>query len=289
MGALFRLWLHALSRSAFLLAGGEETAGEKLPQLIDTHTHLEELEELAAALERARGVGVIALIAVGSDRESDQQVLRLSGKYGALTVYPALGLHPGELGGMDDVAVEDTLQLIEENISAAVAIGEIGLDYHKKVLITAPRERQKKVFRRLLELARKYDKPAIVHSRYSWKDAFDLVKESGLRKAVFHWYTGFSSVLREIVQQGYFISATPAAEYHEEHRRAIKETPLERLLLETDCPVPYGRDTRYISQPADIQRSLKAVASLKGLEEPQVARQTTLNAFEFFALPQGLC
>jgi len=103
-------------------------------------------------------------------------------------------------------------------------------------------------------------------------------------KAVFHWFTGFSSVLRDIIDGGYFVSATPATEYHEEHRRAVKEAPLQRLLLETDCPVTYGREARYESQPADILRGLEAVSQLKGIVKATIAEQTTRNAINFFSL-----
>ncbi|MCK4724087.1 MAG: TatD family hydrolase, partial [Dehalococcoidia bacterium] len=75
-----------------------------------------------------------------------------------------------------------------------------------------------------------------------------------------------------------------AAEYHEEHRRAIKETPLDRLLLETDCPVVYGREIKYRSQPADILTSLRAVATLRSIDEVAIAEQTTYNATHLFGL-----
>jgi TatD DNase family protein len=95
-------------------------------------------------------------------------------------------------------------------------------------------------------------------------------------------FTGFSSVLRDIINGGYFVSATPAAEYHEEHRRAVKEAPLHRLLLETDCSVTYGRVTRYESQPVDILRSMEAVSQLKEIDGATIAGQTTRNAIDFF-------
>jgi TatD DNase family protein len=202
-------------------------------------------------------------------------------------VYPALGLHPWSLGNMDASKVDLTLHLIEENIGKAVAVGEIGLDYDKRVIASADKERQKKAFKAVLELAARYDKPVSVHARYSWKDSFDMVKESGVRKAVFHWYTGFSSVLREIIAGGYFISATPATEYHDEHRRAVRETPLENLMLETDCPVTYGRETKFKAYPADVVRSLKAAAQIKGLTENIIAAKTTENAVRFFGLNKG--
>jgi TatD DNase family protein len=252
-------------------------------KLIDTHAHLDEVEDLDRAIEEAKQVGLVAVIAVGQDYESNLKILDISEKHKHF-VYPALGLHPWSLGNMDASKVNLTLQLIEDNIEKVVGIGEIGLDYDKRVVAAADKERQKEAFKAVLELARRYDKPVSVHARYSWKDSFDLVKESGVRRAVFHWYTGFSSVLREIINEGYFISATPATEYHDEHRRAVRETPLEKLLLETDCPVTYGRETKYQSRPSDVMRTLKAVAQLKGMSEQTIADQTTENALWFFDL-----
>ena len=253
-------------------------------KLIDTHAHLDEIiKELDKVVQQAREAGVVAVIAVGQDYESNIKILEISEKHRGF-VYPALGLHPWNLGNMDASKVDLTLQLIEDNIEKAVGIGEIGLDYDKRVIAAADKERQKEAFKTVLELARRYDKPVSVHARYSWKDSFDLVKESGVKRAVFHWYTGFSSVLREIIAGGYFISATPATEYHDEHRRAVRETPVEKLLLETDCPVTYGRETKYQSRPSDVMRTLKAVAQLKGMAEKIVADQTTQNALAFFGL-----
>ncbi len=252
-------------------------------RLIDSHAHLEELENLELAVEKAKQAGIIAIIAVGSDYESNQRVLEISEKYKSF-VYPALGLHPWELGRMQAEEVDQNLRFIEQNISRVVGIGEIGLDYDKRVRAVAEKERQKGLFKEVLKIARQYEKPAIIHSRYAWKDSFDLTREAKIKKAVFHWYTGLSSVLREIVAEGYFISATPAAEYHEEHRRAIKEAPSEKLLLETDSPVEYGRGARYSSEPADVLRSLSAVAELKGMDKSTVATQTTQNAMELFGL-----
>lgn len=255
-------------------------------RLVDSHAHLDEIEDVESAIREARDAGVVALVAVGQDYESNLKVLDLAERYKGL-VYPALGLHPWNLGAMAARGVDVVLRQVEAYVGDIVAIGEIGLDYHKRVRAAADKDRQQAAFREMLALARRHGKPVSVHSRYSWKDSFDLVVESGVAKAVFHWYTGFTSVLREIVAAGCLISATPAAEYHDEHRRAIKETPLESLLLETDCPVWYGRETRYESRPADIVRSLHAVAGIKRLDAAAVADRTTRNAIEFFGLPPG--
>lgn len=252
-------------------------------KLIDTHAHLDEVKNLDLILVEAKKAGIIAIVAVGSDYQSNIKTLELSQKHRRF-IYPALGLHPWEVANLGTFEIDDSLRFIEQNIASAVAVGEIGLDYDKRVLKAASRELQKEVLGRLLRIARKYAKPAIIHSRYAWKDALQMVQDTGVDKAVFHWFTGFSSVLKDIVGGGYFVSATPAAEYHEEHRRAIREAPLPRLLLETDCPVTYGREVRYESQPADVLRSLQAVSQLKGIDKSTIAEQTTRNAIDFFSL-----
>jgi TatD DNase family protein len=256
----------------------------KLLRVIDTHAHLDELENLESGLNKAKKADVIAIVAVGSNHQSNQKVMEISLNYPSF-VYPAFGLHPWELGNLESHQFDATLRFVEERAAEIVAIGEIGLDYDKRVVKVSSKELQQEALKRLLALAKAHKKPAIIHSRYAWKDSFELVKESGIEKAVFHWFTGFSSVLKDILDAGYLISATPAAEYHEEHRRAIKETPPEKLLLETDCPVIYGRESKYRSEPADLLRSLRAVAALKGTDEITAAEQTTRNAIQFFSLP----
>jgi TatD DNase family protein len=254
-----------------------------LLELVDTHTHLDEIDNLDDALANARKAGVEAIVAVGTHEESNRKTMDIAEKYPSF-VYPAFGLHPWEMGDMQPDRVESTIRLIEENIERIVAIGEVGLDYDKRVVSRTSKELQKEVLHRLLTLSAKYNKPVSLHSRYSWKDCFDMVESTGAKKVVFHWFTGFSSVLKEIISAGYYISCTPAAEYHEEHRRAIKEVPVEKLMLETDSPVTYGRELKFKAYPADVVRSLKAAAALKGIDEENLGQQTTDNAFRFFSI-----
>ena len=253
--------------------------GNKLCRLVDSHAHLEELGDLGSAIERAKQSGVVAIVAVGSDYESNHQVLEIAGKYQGF-VHPALGLHPGRLNE-DLLSLERHLQFIEDNLSVAVAVGEVGLDYHKRVVGAAGKDLQQKVLGTILALAKRCGKPAIIHSRYAWRDSFELTKKASLEKAVFHWYTGPTNVLREILEQGYFVSATLAVEYHAEHRRAVKEVPLENLLLETDCPVVYQG---HRAEPADVSRALQATAEMKGLSPDFVAEKTTGNALRLFRI-----
>ncbi|MFH1088072.1 MAG: TatD family hydrolase, partial [Chloroflexota bacterium] len=251
--------------------------------LVDTHAHLDELEDLDEAVARAQQAGVRAIVAVGSDLQSNVKTLDIASRYPGV-VYPALGLHPWRLQGLSPQDVDAALDFIERHLHQAVAVGEIGLDYDKRAVKAVPKDRQQEVLRQALALAVRHGKPVSLHTRYAWKDALAIVKESGVQKAVFHWFTGFSSVLRELLAAGYYISATPAAEYHEEHHRAIREAPPDRLLLETDCPVDYGREVRFTSQPHDLVRSLQAAAAVKNIDPADLARQTTANAAAVFGI-----
>ena len=251
-------------------------------RLFDTHAHLEEMEDLGKVLADAKQAGVIGIVAVGSDLASNEKVLDLAALYPDF-VYPALGWHPWYIKEAEMAA---NLEYLASNIGKAVAVGEVGLDYHKKVRAAADKDLQKRVLKEILNMAKVHNKPALIHSRYAWRDALEAVREAGVEKAVFHWYTGTSGVLRDIIAGGYYISVTPAVEYHEEHRRAVREAPLERLLLETDSPVVYrrGSELEYRSNPACIVRSLIGAAILKGVSDVKMAETTTANARELFGM-----
>ncbi|MBF8264905.1 MAG: yjjV [Dehalococcoidia bacterium] len=248
--------------------------------IIDTHAHLDEIANLDDAVSRARRSGVIAIIGVGVDLKSNKRILEIADKYRGF-VYPALGLHPGNLG--DEEHREATFQQIELNLERAVAVGEIGLDYFYKETRKegVTRQVQKQVFNRVLSLAKDSGKPALIHSRGSWQDCLDMALALKVERAVFHWYSGPMAVLDKIVASGYFISASPAAEYSLPHREAINKAPVDRLLLETDSPVAYKG---VASEPAHVLRTLKAVVDLKNSTEEQVAIATTSSAKSLFGL-----
>lgn len=251
-------------------------------RVIDTHAHLEKVEGLDKALKRAGKAGVIGIITVGSDHESNRCALEISERRrpGDVKVYAALGIHPW---GLDASKIDSALKFIRENIESAVGVGEIGLDYWLRDVRKDPerRLRQKTLFKSLLEIARDHDKPASIHSRGAWEDCLRIVREVGVKTAVFHWFSGPRNVLEGLLKQNYFVSATPAAAYSRDHRAAIQLTSLERLLLETDSPVKYRQA---ISEPAHIIKSLEAVAELKGVDKQSVANETTKTAKQVFKI-----
>lgn len=258
-----------------------------LYRLVDVHAHLEEIKDLEAALERARKVGVCAVVTAGSGYSSSRQALQLSERHSNADprVYAVIGVHPWNLRAMESSKINSTLEFVRANVDKAVGVGEIGLDYWLKEVRKdqSKRELQKKVFKSLLEIAKDCEKPVVVHSRGAWKDCFDLVKEAGVRKAVFHWFTGPPDVLEDLLKGGYMVSATPAAAYSKELRRTMQSTPIEKILLETDSPVNYRGKT---AEPADVVTTLNEVAALKGMEKEDVVDKTTRNAVNLFSIPE---
>ena len=241
--------------------------------LVDCHAHLDELDDLSEALQEAKTAGVKGVIGVGVNVDSNKRILKIAEENHGY-VFPALGYHPWQIR---EEEVKENLSFIREHVGECLALGEIGLDYKVKV----KKDLQWKVFGDLLDIALEHRKPIIVHCRYSHHRAFEMVKEKGIKRAVFHWYSGPLDLLEEILNNGYFISATPALTYSPPHQEAIRKAPLERILVETDSPVSYqGKEAR----PKDVRISLREVARLKGLDPSVASEQTTENASRLFQI-----
>jgi TatD DNase family protein len=242
-------------------------------KLIDTHAHLDEVQDLEEALKKAQDVGIRGIVGVGTDLASNEKILHLAARFPNF-VLPAVGLHPWRLEGIDPQA---QLGLIEKELPRCVALGEVGLDFALKT----PREKQEEVLRGLLTIARRENKPVLLHARRAWAEALGMLKKQGIERAIFHWYSGPPDILQQVIAQGYWVSATPAAAYSERHRLAIQAAPLDQLVLETDAPEIY-RGAR--SEPRDLLKTLQAVSELKGQTPEEIARQTYRNSMAFFRL-----
>jgi TatD DNase family protein len=248
---------------------------------VDTHAHLSELEDREGVIHRAKEAGVEAIIAMGTNLASSIATFEWAEEYPEF-VHPAIGIHPTEFLKDD---VPETLRYIQENTSKVVAVGEIGLDYWDKAARKdeGVREMQRDTYIKQLQIAREHDLPASVHGRGSWQDALDLAVAHGPERIVFHWYSGPLDVLDSLLDRGYIISATPAAEYSKDHRAALEHAPIESILVETDCPV-YMRNRKRGSEPMDVTITAKALAKLKDTTPEEVALATTRKAREIFKI-----
>jgi len=241
--------------------------------LIDTHAHLSDIDFVEPVLAAARAVGVERIVAVGMEVKSNRRTLELARNFPDMVV-PAVGYHPWEI---DKNNIDTEISYIASHLRHCVALGEVGLDYKVKT----PKKIQWDVFDRLLSLAVQFAKPVIVHCRFSHQRSHRMVAAAGIERAVFHWYSGPLDVLGNLLEDGFFVSATPALKYSPPHQAAIKQAPLERILIETDAPVAYQNQ---ISTPATLVDTLALVSRLKQIPVSDVAGITTANAQKFFSL-----
>ncbi len=252
--------------------------------IIDTHAHIDQLEDLPGALMRSQEAGISDIVAVSVDLDSMKKVLEIAGQYQKPKIHPALGVHPGKVQ-------PDTQQLafdfMRANIKQACAIGETGLDYWYKWVRKDQLERQKQKdsYAFHLGLAREFDLPIVIHSRGAWRDCLSMAQESGVRRALFHWYSGPVDILDQILDAGFYVSTSPSVAYSPESRRAMAHAPLERILVETDSPVNYKEgEGSFMAEPKDVIRTWKALSQLRNLDEGKLLVAVNTNAKTFFGL-----
>ncbi|MCK5579705.1 MAG: TatD family hydrolase [Candidatus Omnitrophica bacterium] len=254
--------------------------------IIDSHAHLDHLDNLEDALDAAYQAGVSAIMAPGVDLTANQKLLEIKKRIIAPKIYVGLGIHPGDIKTAE---IDQTIDFIQQNIEEALAIGEIGLDFWYKWVRKdkEKKDEQRNVFQRQLEIAREHDLPVIIHSRGCWQECFDTTKTLGITKAVFHWYSGPVDVLDKILAAGYFVSATPSLACSPQAQDAIRHAPIEQTLIETDSPVYYKTEDGeggFKSQPKDVLKTLSLYAGLKGMDSEKAVDILNNNARRLFGI-----
>ena len=253
-------------------------------QIIDTHAHVEQLEDIDGALQRAQQAGVTDIVAMSVDLASMRKTLELADRGVSPKIHLALGIHPGMIKPDEQ---PQAYGFIEANIGKAVAVGETGLDYWYKWVRKdeVERAKQKDSFQFHLDLARQRDLPIVIHSRGAWRDCLEMAKAAQVKRALFHWYSGPLDIMQGVLEAGYYVSTSPSVAYSPQSREAMAQAPLERILIETDSPVHFkDSEAGFLAEPKDVVRTLKAVAQLKSLDEEIVLARVNQNAREFFQI-----
>jgi TatD DNase family protein len=194
--------------------------------------------------------------------------------------YSGIGIHPANILNEDSEVAE---KFIYANISNCISLGEVGLDYaYDFAKPKAIRAKMRELYGKLLEIAVSYGLPASIHSRSAYKDAVKIAADSGV-EAVFHWYDGPIHTLQELLDHGFYVSATPSIMYSKGAQSVMLETPLEKILVETDSPV-FLRNYNRKSTPLDLSLVVKALANLKDLDPNEVNKVTTHNTENLFRI-----
>jgi TatD DNase family protein len=263
---------------------------------VDSHAHLDGKQfdsDRKQVIARAREAGVQAMVAIGNG-EGPADVdcgIRLAEKYGF--IYATLGIHPHEASLADEAAYQNMERLARH--PKVIAWGEIGLDYFYD---HSPRDLQKKVFMRQMELAAAAKLPIVIHCRPSdgsdntWEDCFALMREhwaaNGLG-GILHCFTGTWAQARRALDMGFMISFAGNVTFPkaQQIRDAALEVPLDRILIETDAPylapVP-NRGKR--NEPAFVKETARKLGELRGLTAEEIGQKTTRNFYNFFKLTE---
>ncbi|MHC4988546.1 MAG: TatD family hydrolase [Planctomycetota bacterium] len=254
--------------------------------LIDTHAHLtyEGLaERLDDVLARSIDAGVTRWITVGTKIADNEDTLLLISRHDNL--WGALGYHPHEA---DDVTDAD-MELLKKQLGHArvVAVGETGLDYH---YLHSTAENQQRVFRQHLDIAAEVQLPVIIHTREAWEDTMAILDEYAgkLKNVVIHCYGGDVEQTNRVLDRGFYISFTGTVTFKNNQalRDVAKMIPLDRLMIETDCPYISPHPVRNIrpNEPALLVHTAQCLADVHGLPLAEFAQKITQTSEMFFGL-----
>ena len=252
--------------------------------LFDTHAHMDDRafdadrEALLAALPEQ---GLALVMNPGCSLASSRNAVRLANTYDY--IYAAVGSHPDVADEVNAEVLDEYRTLVRENPKVK-AIGEIGLDYHYEDI---PREIQLKAFRMQMELARELKLPVIVHEREAHDDGMRVVHDFPDVTGVFHCYSGSAEMARQLVDLGWYIGFTGVLTF-KNARKAIEvasSIPLERIVLETDCPYmspdPF-RGRR--NDPGRLYRMAEKLAEIRGLSVEEIHAITTENGKKLYRM-----
>jgi TatD DNase family protein len=250
--------------------------------MIDSHCHLTDprlLEQLDDVLERARDAGVERMISIGTSVEDARAVIALC--KGRPNLRCAIGIHPNyshEAQG-EDVA---TLRDLQRNPSV-VALGEMGLDYHHNF---ADRATQARFFEAQLALADELSRPVVIHSREAIDDTLAMMRNCPNVRAVVHCFTGSSVEAKRVIDAGYLLGFTGAVTFKkaDDLREAARQTPKDRLLIETDAPylTPEPMRKQKTNEPSLVVHVATVISQCWNVSREEVDRLTTQNVERFF-------
>jgi len=253
------------------------------PMLVDSHAHLDSgkfADDRAATIQRAQDNGISHILTIGCDLESSAQSVAIAAQFPQ--VYAAVGVHPHDAEEINAAALEQLQQLLSQ--PKVVALGEIGLDYFRD---RSPRAIQQQAFRLQIRLARQVNKPIIIHDRDAHDEVLQILIEEDAAQAggVLHCFSGDEKMAQKCLDLGFYLSFPGPVTYpkNEFTREVVRSIPIERLLVETDCPYLAPQPFRgKRNEPAYVRSTAEKIAELKGLSLADVARITSHNCRQLF-------
>ena len=249
---------------------------------IDSHAHYDDEQfdaDRDGLLPKLHESGVRNIINIGCSMERSEFSVELAKKYPF--VYAAVGIHPEDASGAPSDYLEKIRSLAE--YEKVVAIGEIGLDYHFEGY---DREMQMRFFEEQLDLAKEMDLPVVIHSRDAAEDTMNILSKRGEVSGVMHCFSGSAETAKQVLKLGMNISFTGVLTFKNARKaiEALKVTPLDRLLLETDCPYMAPEpNTGKRCDSSMIVNVIDKIAEVKDISPEEAAEQTVKNTLRLFS------
>ncbi|MBN2101599.1 MAG: TatD family hydrolase [Candidatus Aenigmarchaeota archaeon] len=251
--------------------------------MIDVHAHLcfEDFgNDKDMVAKRSAEEGMKAVIVGTARLDEGIEALEFCDKYKGF-LFPTLGFHPTD-GGEN---YKDVIALIRENKERIVGIGEVGLDFHWES-DSSKREKQKEIFLEFIELAKETKLPLLLHTWDAERECFEIVKEHGMKKVIFHCFTGKNELAKEITDEGYYISISTGLLFSKTIRKVARDVPIEQFTLETDAPfLSPNREEDPRNYPWNIKLTAKKMAEIRKVSESEIMEAAAINAIKFFSLP----
>jgi len=253
--------------------------------MIDSHCHLDFKDfnkNRDEVIQNARAASVFTMINIGADLTTSINSVKLADQYDF--IYAAVGVHPHDATTYDENVEQELLRLAENK--KVKAIGEIGLDFYRDL---SPRNIQKGVFRRQLELAISLKLPVVIHARDAYKETVQIVREysQNLAGGVFHCFQGDAQKAQKVIDLGFSVSVGGKITYKNDEMAAMAAgIPLEYILLETDSPylTPIPLRGKSSNQPAYVRYVRDKLADLKNVSVEEVEKITDRNSQKLFRL-----
>lgn len=272
--------------------------------MIDSHCHLDFKEfdrDREEAIKRFFDLGGEKMINVGCDLASSERSVDLASKH--KNIFASVGVHPHDAEKLDELVLGKLEELIANK--KVVAVGEIGLDYFRPESSRSPKEKQIEAFKMQLDLAKKHNKPVIIHCRDAYVEMLEILKsrQSEKLRGVMHCFLGSWPIAEELLNLGFYLGFTGAITYQKKSAfvsapvtpkfkldepeifNVIKNTPLDRILIETDCPylapMPHRGER---NEPSFVKHVAEKIAEIKGTSIEKTEKATSENAGKLFGV-----
>ncbi|MCM1989887.1 TatD family hydrolase [Oceanirhabdus seepicola] len=253
--------------------------------IFDSHAHYDDEkfdQDRECVIKEIKESGVVGVLNCGSSVKGMRSSVELARKYDFF--YAAVGIHPENADEYNHEILKEIEEYTQDD--KVKAIGEIGLDYYWEE--NPPKDVQKKVFREQMALADKLNMPVVIHDREAHKDTLEIIKEFPNVTGVVHCFSGSVEFAKECVKLGYYIGVTGVVTFKNSKKlkEVVKEIPMDRLLVETDCPYMAPSPNRGKRNKSDyIKFIIEEISSIKEISYDEVERVTKKNIENMIKIP----